>query len=94
VMQHASGQYVELKGWKEDLRECREMSELPTAAREYLDFMAEFVDVPLALVSVGPGAADVIWAQGSPGPVRPSGQAVTDVPVPATEPIRVQASRR
>ena len=60
VLHHASGEYEELAGWTEDLTECREESELPTAAREYLQYMSEFVGVPIALISVGPGTDQVI----------------------------------
>ena len=62
VLHHAAGEYVEMAGWSEDLAECRYESDLPTAAREYLQFMAEFVGVPVTLVGVGPGRDDVIWA--------------------------------
>ena len=44
------------RGSREDLSECRTESDLPEAAREYLDFVAEFVGVPIVLVGVGPGA--------------------------------------
>src|SRR6201997_2686751 len=61
VLHHAAGDYVELSGWSEDLRECRSESDLPPAAREYLQFMAEFVGVPVVMVGVGPSRDDVIW---------------------------------
>src|SRR6202035_1427999 len=86
VLHHATGEYEELSGWSEDLRECREMSDLPVAAREYLQFVTDFVGVPLSLIGVGPGADDVIWTAG------PS--AATDGPLPATGPVQVPASRR
>jgi adenylosuccinate synthase len=87
VLHHAAGEYVDLAGWSENLRDCREWSDLPTAAREYLEFVTEFVGVPLALVGVGPGADDVIWtAPPSPG--------ATGDPLRATGPVQVQASRR
>jgi adenylosuccinate synthase len=63
VLHHAAGEYTELKGWSEDITECRDESDLPTAAREYLQFIAEFVGVPQALVGVGPGRDQVIWTQ-------------------------------
>jgi adenylosuccinate synthase len=63
MLHHATGRYEELAGWKEDLRECRDESDLPAAAREYLQFMTEFVGVPVALVGVGPGRDDVIWTR-------------------------------
>jgi adenylosuccinate synthase len=61
VLHHAVGEYVELDGWTDDLRECRSESDLPEAARNYLEFMAEFVRVPIALVGVGPARDEVIW---------------------------------
>jgi adenylosuccinate synthase len=67
VLHHATGEYEELAGWSEDLTECREESDLPSAAREYLQFMAEFVGVPVALVGVGPAREAVIWTQASVG---------------------------
>ncbi len=61
VLHHAVGEYEELKGWSEDLGECRTEADLPAAAREYLQYVSEFVGVPIALVGVGPGRDDVIW---------------------------------
>jgi adenylosuccinate synthase len=63
VVHHAGGEYVELPGWDEDITECRELDELPQAARDYLAFLADFVGVPIALVSVGPGRDQVIWTE-------------------------------
>jgi adenylosuccinate synthase len=65
VLHHAVGEYTALRGWSEDITECREESELPPAAREYLQFVADFVGVPIALVGVGPGRDQVIWTQAS-----------------------------
>ena len=52
---------TELPGWKEDLGECRSASDLPDAAREYLQFISEHTGVPVALIGVGPGREQVIW---------------------------------
>jgi adenylosuccinate synthase len=65
VLHHAVGDYVELPGWSEDLSECRSESELPAAARAYLQFMSEFVGVPVVMIGVGPGRDDVIWTSAS-----------------------------
>jgi adenylosuccinate synthase len=67
VLHHACGEYIELPGWSEDLSECRSESELPTAAREYLDYISEFVGVPIALIGVGPGRDETIWTKASEG---------------------------
>jgi adenylosuccinate synthase len=63
VVHRALGEYEELPGWDEDLGDCREESDLPQAARDYLAYLADFVGVPIALVSVGPGRDQVIWTE-------------------------------
>ena len=39
------------------------MSDLPQAARDYLDFVAEQIGAPVALIGVGPGREQVIWTE-------------------------------
>src|SRR3989440_8800290 len=67
VLHHAVGEYVQLPGWSEDLSECRDESDLPAAAREYLQFISEFTGVPIALVGVGPGREQVVLTKASAG---------------------------
>ena len=76
MLHHASGEYVELPGWSEDLTECRSEEDLPAAARDYLQFVADFVSVPIALIGVGPGRDQVIWTEaGSRHGASPGGDA-------------------
>jgi adenylosuccinate synthase len=70
ILHHATGDYEELPGWEEDLSEARSDSDLPQAAREYLDFIAEHTGVPVALIGVGPGREQVIWT-GTPSVAAP-----------------------
>jgi adenylosuccinate synthase len=63
VLHHASGEYVDLPGWSEDITGCRSWSDLPETAREYLDFIADFLGVPLVLVGVGPARDQIIWTE-------------------------------
>jgi len=63
VLHHAVGNVEYLPGWEEDLGGCRREEDLPAAARDYLEFVAEFVGVPIALVGVGPGRDQVIWTE-------------------------------
>jgi adenylosuccinate synthase len=63
VLHHTQAELTELPGWKEDLGECRSMSDLPQAAREYLDFVAEQIGAAVALIGVGPGREQVIWTE-------------------------------
>ncbi|HWK16071.1 MAG TPA: adenylosuccinate synthase [Solirubrobacteraceae bacterium] len=67
VLHHASGEYIELPGWSEDLSECRSESDLPVAAREYLEFVADHVGVPIALIGVGPSRDEIVWTEASKG---------------------------
>jgi adenylosuccinate synthase len=53
-----------MPGFDEEIGDCRSFAELPRAARDYLDFIADFLDVPVKLVGVGPGREQVIWADG------------------------------
>jgi adenylosuccinate synthase len=46
--------YEDLPGWREDVTGARKWSELPAAAKTYLDRLAELAGVPVRLVSVGP----------------------------------------
>ncbi|MDQ4040510.1 MAG: adenylosuccinate synthase [Actinomycetota bacterium] len=61
VLHHATPTLVELPGWEEDIGEARREEDLPEAARAYLEFIADFVGVPISLVGVGPGRDQVIW---------------------------------
>jgi adenylosuccinate synthase len=66
VLHHSRGEYTELDGWTEDISEARSRSDLPAAARDYLDFIAEQINVPIVLVGVGPGRDQIIWMQDQP----------------------------
>ncbi|MCW2966246.1 MAG: adenylosuccinate synthetase [Solirubrobacteraceae bacterium] len=70
VLHHASGSYEELPGWAEDITECRTEADLPQTAREYLEYLADYTGVPVALIGVGPGREQVIWT-GTPSVAVP-----------------------
>jgi adenylosuccinate synthase len=63
VLHHTTAELTELRGWQEDLGECRAYSDLPEAAREYLEFIAEQIGAPVTLLGVGPGRDQVIWTE-------------------------------
>ena len=52
--------YEELPGWSEEIRHCRQMSELPAACLRYVAHLEELLGVPVELVSVGPGREETI----------------------------------
>jgi adenylosuccinate synthase len=72
VLHHAEALYEELPGWSEDVSECRSEDELPATARDYLDYVADAVGVPVVLIGVGPDRDQTIWtaAAQDTAPVR------------------------
>ncbi len=61
ILHGATPEYEQLPGFDADLGACRDPADLPTEARAYLDYVAEFVGVPIRLVGVGPGRDQVVW---------------------------------
>ncbi len=55
VLHSASPVYEELPGWREDSSAVTDVADLPPAARDYVDRLAELAGVPIDLVGVGPG---------------------------------------
>lgn len=45
--------YKTLPGWKQSTADCRTLEDLPQQALDYLKFLAELMDVPIAIVSLG-----------------------------------------
>jgi adenylosuccinate synthase len=45
--------YEEIPGWREDITHARTLTELPAAARRYLERISELSGVKLAMVGVG-----------------------------------------
>jgi len=83
VLHHTTPELTELRGWQEDLGECRTLSDLPDAAREYVRFIEQHTGTPVALIGVGPGREQVVWteagltsllgpSENGSGPERPS----------------------
>jgi adenylosuccinate synthase len=54
VLHRAKPVYRELPGWRSDLSGARTVSDLPRAARAYLDAIAEYTGVPVTYAGVGP----------------------------------------
>jgi adenylosuccinate synthase len=52
--------YEELPGWKQDISGCRSWNELPENARRYFERIEKLIDVPIYIVSVGPGREQTI----------------------------------
>jgi len=52
--------YRDLPGWKTDLSSFTAAGQLPDAARQYVDFLAEQIGVPIRMVGVGPGREQLV----------------------------------
>ena len=47
--------YEEMPGWRADLSGATSLADMPSAARDYVERLAEEIGVPVRLVGVGPG---------------------------------------
>lgn len=52
--------YKTLPGWKRDIRGIRSYDELPKETRDYIDFVEKELEVPIKMISNGPGREDII----------------------------------
>ncbi|MHB1986521.1 MAG: adenylosuccinate synthase [Acidimicrobiales bacterium] len=55
VLHRVKPVYEELPGWQEDLAGATAVTDLPDAARRYVELIAERTGVPVSYVGVGPG---------------------------------------
>ena len=53
--------FEKLPGWEEDITGLRDWDALPVAARRYVEYIEDLVEVPIKAVSTGPGREDLIW---------------------------------
>jgi len=59
-LERAEPVYETLPGWSEDVTGVRSYAELPDAARRYIERVESLMDVPVELISVGPGRDETI----------------------------------
>ena len=52
--------YKTLPGWRRSTADCRTLKDLPKEALDYLKFLAELIEVPIAIVSLGPSREQTI----------------------------------
>jgi adenylosuccinate synthase len=55
--------YETFPGWSQDIRSARAFSQLPTETQRYLRAVEELAEIPLSIVSVGPGREQTIMMQ-------------------------------
>ena len=52
--------YREFKGWKNSTRDAGSYEELPENTRNFLEAISDYLDVPISIVSTGPGRDETI----------------------------------
>jgi adenylosuccinate synthase len=58
-------EYVELPGWKRELRNCRSERDLPKEVLALLQLVEQATGVPVSVVGVGPERDDVVVREAS-----------------------------
>ncbi|WCJ26865.1 Adenylosuccinate synthetase chloroplastic [Euphorbia peplus] len=61
VLEQLKVEYEVLPGWKTDISSMRKYSDLPVAARQYVERIEEIVGVPIHYIGVGPGRDALIY---------------------------------
>ncbi|KAG7750514.1 hypothetical protein KL911_000922 [Ogataea haglerorum] len=60
VLEKVDVEYVTLPGWNQDITTVKTYEALPDNAKRYLDFIADFLGVPVQWVGTGPGRASML----------------------------------
>jgi adenylosuccinate synthase len=55
--------YETFPGWSQDISSARTFSDLPANTQSYLRAIEELAEIPLSIVSVGPGREQTIMMQ-------------------------------
>ena len=59
-LEKAKPVFTKLPGWKTDIRGIKNYADLPENCREYIEFVEKEIEVPITMVSNGPGRDDII----------------------------------
>jgi adenylosuccinate synthase len=60
LLERCKAVYETLPGWKTDISGARRLTDLPPAARRYVDRIAELLELPVSFVSIGPDREQTI----------------------------------
>ena len=60
LLEKAKPVYEVLPGWKCDIRGIKKYEDLPENCRKYIEFVEKEIEVPMTMVSNGPGRDDII----------------------------------
>lgn len=65
MLKKAKPVYTTLPGWKTEIRGIKKYEELPENCRNYIEFIEKELEVPITMVSNGPGRHEIIHRQSS-----------------------------
>ncbi len=60
TLERARPIYRTFEGWQDDITGADGYQDLPSAARTYLEFVSDFLGVPIATISTGPKRTQTI----------------------------------
>ncbi|MCO5577665.1 hypothetical protein L7F22_031496 [Adiantum nelumboides] len=60
VLAKVEVQYTTLPGWQGDIASVTSFDELPETCRKYVEFIEQFLNVPIKWIGVGPGREAMI----------------------------------
>ena len=61
LLKKAKPVYKVMPGWKEEIRGIKEYDKLPQKCRDYIEFIEKELEVPITMVSNGPGRHEIIY---------------------------------
>ena len=60
-LEKAKPVYSTLPGWKRDIRGIKNYKDLPKECRDYVEFIEKELQIPITMVSNGPGRDEIIY---------------------------------
>jgi len=60
ILEECRPVFETVPGWESDLTHCKRLSDLPAAARRYVDRLSQLLELPVSIISVGPDREQTI----------------------------------
>ena len=54
-------EYIEMKGWKEDISNINTINDFPKEFQAYINFLEKELQKPISIISVGPDRSQTIF---------------------------------
>lgn len=60
VLEKVEVEYITLPGWQTSIASVKQYDDLPANCKKYIEFIQEFLTVPIEWIGVGPGREAMI----------------------------------